>query len=412
MRTRSAPNAEPARGAKRATGFKALPDELLARVLVHLPSIRDFGRANCVCRAWHARGSPVEQALRERIEARSEVMPAPVAGCSTYRMCWLELVRQMRAASGRISANEGLGAAVDKQGRLRMWGEPSGMVDDLPAGVVGDHALTPGGKIFKYGHPTVLPQLKHTRVECVSVGPHHVLVLTDTGAVLSLGYGNAGLLGHGDMDDQRVPKVIEALRDVRVVAIAAGGVHSMALTDEGAVLSFGHGKHGQLGHGDEEDLLVPKVIEALRGVRVVAIVAGLDHSMVLTDEGIVLSFGLGEFGQLGHGDRNHQLAPKVIEALRDRRVVSLATGSVYSMVLTDAGAVLSFGDGWHGQLGNHGDVMEQAEPKAMVAFSGRRVVAIAAGGCNDYGVKMNLLVQVDEGSVRLQFRPMRRPQHC
>ena len=163
MRTRSAPNAEPAWGAKRATGFKALPDELLARVLVHLPSIRDFGRANCVCRAWHARGSPVEQALRERIEARSEVMPAPVAGCSTYRMCWLELVRQMRAASGRISANEGLGAAVDKQGRLRMWGEPSGMVDDLPAGVV-DDALTPGGTIFKYGHPTVLPQLKHTRV--------------------------------------------------------------------------------------------------------------------------------------------------------------------------------------------------------------------------------------------------------
>ena len=36
----------------------------LVCVLVHLPSIRDFGRASCVCRAWRADGSPVEQALR------------------------------------------------------------------------------------------------------------------------------------------------------------------------------------------------------------------------------------------------------------------------------------------------------------------------------------------------------------
>ena len=79
MRTRSARNAEPARGAKRATGLQALPDELLVRVFVRLPSILDFGCVDCVCRAWHARGSPVEQALRERIEARGEAMPAPIA---------------------------------------------------------------------------------------------------------------------------------------------------------------------------------------------------------------------------------------------------------------------------------------------------------------------------------------------
>ena len=71
MRTRSATRAkERARDAERAVGLDALPDELLARVLTHLPSIRDFGRADGVCRAWRARGSPVEQALRGHIEVR------------------------------------------------------------------------------------------------------------------------------------------------------------------------------------------------------------------------------------------------------------------------------------------------------------------------------------------------------
>ena len=63
-----------------ARGILALPDELLARVLAHLPSDRDFGRADCVCSAWHAAGSPVEQALRQRIEARDGALPGRLRG--------------------------------------------------------------------------------------------------------------------------------------------------------------------------------------------------------------------------------------------------------------------------------------------------------------------------------------------
>ena len=308
-RTRSARNAEPARGAKRATGLQALPDELLARVFMHLPSIRDFGCVDCVCRAWHASGSPVEQALRERIEARGEAMPAPVAGCATHRMCWLELLRQARIASGRISASTCLSAAVDTQGRLRVWGREDGETD------INDEEE----RICNYEEPTLLPALEHTRVECVSVDIYHVLVLTHTGEVLSFGHGDYGRLGHGDEENQREPKVIEALRGERAVAVAAGGLHSLVLTDDGAVLSFGDCQFGQLGHGDVEGQLVPRVIEALRGRRVVAIAAGLEYSMVLTDEGAVLSFGMGEDGNLGYGDEEHQLVPKVIEGLRALR---------------------------------------------------------------------------------------------
>ena len=180
------------------------------------------------------------------------------------------------------------------------------------------------------------------------------MVLTDEGTVLSFGSGGFGQLGHGNraIAPLLVPKLIEALCGTCVVAISAGGYFSMVLTDEGSVLSFGQSDVGQLGHGDVKDRLKPTTIEALRGVRVVAAAAGGCHSMVLTDKGVVLSFGDGECGELGHGDRERQLLPKVIEKLRGTRVTAIVAGNGrHSMVRTEGGRILSFGCGESGELG-------------------------------------------------------------
>ena len=76
---------------------------------------------------------------------------------------------------------------------------------------------------FSYKTPTVVPT---DRVKSVSCGGLHILALTDAGEVLSFGQGNYGQLGHGDQLDQREPKVVEALRGKHVNAIAAGNLHS------------------------------------------------------------------------------------------------------------------------------------------------------------------------------------------
>ena len=236
-----------------------LTDELVY-VLMHLPSIRDFGRASCVCRAWRADGSPVEQALRQRIEVRDGAVPTalPGAGTMLQRMCWSELLRGARMTSGvTMSTGKLTSAAVDADGHLCTWGK-------LDSQAV---------QVFRYNTPTIA---QTARVEQVSVGRAHILALTDTGEVLSFGYGGYGKLGHGDYENQLVPKVIEALRDRRVVAIAAGNFHSMVLTDKGAVLSFGKGKSGRLGHGDEEDQREPKVIAGLRALR-----REIDNSIIM-----------------------------------------------------------------------------------------------------------------------------------
>ena len=68
---------------------------------------------------------------------------------------------------------------------------------------------------------------------------------------------------------------------------------------------LGHG----IGHGDTENQTLPKLIEAMRGKRVVQVSAGNMHSLVLTESGEVYLFRVWNYGQLGHGDKRTRLCP-------------------------------------------------------------------------------------------------------
>ena len=73
----------------------------------------------------------------------------------------------------------------------------------------------------------------------------------------------AGELGHGDEQSQLLPKKVEALAGQRVVAVSAGGEHSLAITADSAVFTWGEGERGCLGHGEDlSNQLLPKKIEA------------------------------------------------------------------------------------------------------------------------------------------------------
>ena len=122
------------------------------------------------------------------------------------------------------------------------------------------------------------------------------------------------------MMDQPRPKLVAMLAKERVVSVAAGSNHSFVLSAEGALFSFGFGAYGQLGHGDTANQLRPKRVAALAKERVVSMAAGGLHSLALTAkgavfsfrtvEGTLFSFGRGDEGMLGHGDVAQQLLPK------------------------------------------------------------------------------------------------------
>ena len=213
----------------------------------------------------------------------------------------------------------------------------------------------------------------------VSAGDDHSLALTADGAVWSWGWGASGQLGHGDERRQLLPKKVEAFAGQRVVAVSAGDSHSLAITADGAVWSWGRGDEGQLGHGVQQDTELPGKIEALAGQRVVVVSAGGSHSLAITADGAVWSWGSGDDGRLGHGDTQLQLLLKKVEAFAGRSVIAVSAGDSHSLAITADGAVWSWGQGGLGALG-HGSLQNQLLLRKIEAFDGQRVVAVSAGG--------------------------------
>ena len=156
------------------------------------------------------------------------------------------------------------------------------------------------------------------------------------GALFSFGRVH-GALGHSDTASQQWPKRVVALANESVVGVATGDYHSLVLTAEGALFSFGHGLFAPLGHGDTANQLQPKRVVALAKERVVGVATGFSHSLVLTAEGALFSFGYGAYGQLGHGDTTYQLQPKRVETLAHERVVGVAADSSHALASADGG---------------------------------------------------------------------------
>ena len=286
----------------------------------------DLGRTSCTCRTFRTLAAV---ALRQRAGLCSEGdAPLPEGEASwTQLLFWRE--RRRPRCGDVLAAGRMHSAFADAEGRLLTCG-----TDGDGHGFLGHGDEAVGGSITT---PLPLESLGWPLVRVVAVAAHtmHSLALSADGAVFAFGQGRCGKLGHGGEATEWRPRRVVALEHEHAVGVAAGQQHSLVLTREGGVYSFGSGFAGKLGHGDRSNRLLPRLVEALRGVKVAAVAAGSYHSLVVA-EGKAYSFGDGVMGQLGHGDRHEHLAPKRIAALE--RVQSAVGGENHSIALDDSGA--------------------------------------------------------------------------
>ncbi len=98
-----------------------------------------------------------------------------------------------------------------------------------------------------------------------------------------------------------LPRRVEVLAGVRVRSASAGDAHSLVVTEEGELYSFGEDRYGKLSHGDAEDEHSPTLVDALRHVRIAAAAAGTYQSLALAGDGTVFSWGGKGNGQLSLG---------------------------------------------------------------------------------------------------------------
>jgi alpha-tubulin suppressor-like RCC1 family protein len=217
----------------------------------------------------------------------------------------------------------------------------------------------------------------------ISAGESHSLVTTGKiGEIWSFGDGGYGQLGHGGEGSEAVPRLIEALNHVVVKQVAAGAGHSMLLTRDGDVFTWGCGEDGELGHGDEEDQLVPKRVEGLTNVTDIA--AGRSHSLAVEEGGAVYTWGYNREGQLGlgdHGDGTHSNVPTEVPGVNE--VVAVAAGRYHSFALSRDGTVMACGWNSSGQLGL-GDTDDRDTFTVVAGLRG--VVDIDAGAHHSIAV--------------------------
>ncbi|XP_058836150.1 probable E3 ubiquitin-protein ligase HERC2 isoform X2 [Topomyia yanbarensis] len=295
------------------------------------------------------------------------------------------------------------------------------------------YAVTPDGKLYATGYgaggrlgiggtdsvstPTLVESLQHVIIKKVAVnsGGKHCLALSSDGEVFSWGEGEDGKLGHGNRDSYDRPKLIEALSGIGVVDIACGSAHSACITSQGHVLTWGKGRYGRLGHGDSEDQLQPKLVEALLGYRAIDIACGSGDAQTLciTDDDNVWSWGDGDYGKLGRGGSDGCKIPMKIESLAGLGVVKVECGSQFSVALTRSGSVYTWGKGDYHRLG-HGNTDHVRRPKKVAALQGKKIISIATGSlhcvaCSDSGEVFtwgdNDEGQLGDGTVTAIQRP-------
>lgn len=230
---------------------------------------------------------------------------------------------------------------------------------------------------------TLAAQLRQ-QVKAVAAGELHSAALTEDGTCWTWGENSEGQLGCGEQASSRPQAILgpqSAAHQQAVVQVACGARHTCALTQDGCLWCWGWSLYGQCGTGAiGVNVTQPVQVDALCGLRVIGVDAGLGHTVVCTDSGGAYSWGWGSEGQLGHGKDASLSQPQLIEsgAAASEDIVEVACGSRHTLLMTSHCQVLACGSNKHGQLGTSSHLSVQ-EPHAMLIPGGLKAQHIACG---------------------------------
>ncbi|CAE7643215.1 UVR8 [Symbiodinium sp. CCMP2592] len=310
---------------------------------------------------------------------------------------------------------------------------------------------TSGGKVYVWGcnaegrlglgHdedsvlvPVVVDALQTTKVALSAAGEAHTGVVDMNGGLWMWGLGSYGRLGLGEPIDVPLPRRIPIPEELPVMQLALGSFHSVALVGTGrsqALYTWGYGEAlgNKVGGGVSPTPLVVGLEEHSRA-QVLQIAAGPYHTLVLMEDGELISFGQGSSGRLGTGaSKNHKLPVKLpgahgfatklrntdrsaekasqprspsnaqkrtLEDPAERsmkrtagtsaigngrqgwEIAQLKCGDMFTAAVSWQGALYTWGSGARGQLGT-GSLQDSWVPKAVRFPSGRLVRSIACG---------------------------------
>ena len=235
----------------------------------------------------------------------------------------------------------------------------------------------------------------------IAAGYGHTLALSNQGRLVGWGQNISGKTGVGNTTTPVTLPVDITVRGSLaghvITDIACGGEHSVAVTDNGVVHCWGDNTTGQCGQGNTTSpQLVPVVTgAALAGKTVIMVACGTrgSHTLALDDGGVVYAWGQNSSGECGQG---HTTTPQTLPvavtggSLSGKVVTKISAGQGNSLALCSDGTVHSWGVGGNGENGN-GSTSNQTLP-INISFGSKTVVDIDASGrscialCSDFTV--------------------------
>ncbi|XP_047717226.1 RCC1 domain-containing protein 1 isoform X3 [Prionailurus viverrinus] len=295
------------------------------------------------------------------------------AGCAAggCRDAWASeaLLLVLRAGPGRGAGTElqawAPGSALSGEPLWAHTVGPEAEGEDAPGGEpqAGALPLLPGGRAYVSPRPPfyspLAPELRARRLE---LGAEHALLLDEAGQVFSWGQGRHGQLGHGTLEAELEPRPLEALQGVPMAEVAAGGWHSVCVSETGDIYIWGWNESGQLAlpsrslaevgktaageasglkedgcdvrtaEGESGGLApfiaiqpFPALLDLPPGTDAVKASCGSRHTAVVTRTGELYTWGWGKYGQLGHKDTSSVDRPRRVEYFVDKRLQDMYT---------------------------------------------------------------------------------------
>ncbi|CAG9862836.1 unnamed protein product [Phyllotreta striolata] len=269
----------------------------------------------------------------------------------TLKFSQIEILKEFKVV--QISCGWDFSAAVTECGKQFVWGNN------------GNTQLGLSKSITCTGIPSRLQvsQKLATGFKHVSCGLRHTAMITKDGGLVVAGTGAKGQLGLGDNFDDNNYLSISRVPDLSdVISVASGQHHTVVLIDNGTVLSWGENKFGQLGvDPNVANSFVP--LEVFNNESLKTVYAGWTHSAALTDNGEVYMWGRNSYGQLG----SQRDVPYKIEKVPSLSNVSqLSVGSEHNLAITSEGKLLAWGWNEHGSCGT-GDKKDVKVPTQILA---------------------------------------------
>ncbi|MCD6309318.1 MAG: hypothetical protein J7M18_01310, partial [Candidatus Eremiobacteraeota bacterium] len=240
---------------------------------------------------------------------------------------------------------------------------------------VGEITAILDSKLSNIARVFVIPS--GTQSVSVGAGGYHSLAFKNdvSGLGWSWGRNGDGQLGVGDWVQRDAPAQVSSI--TTIIAISGGDLHSMALRNNGTVMTWGSNSEGQLGNGTTVDANTPQA-PGLTGI--IDVSAGMLHSMALRSDGTVWTWGDNYYGQLGDGTFIDSWVPKQI-SLDD--IIAISAGGHHSMALMNDGTVWTWGDNYYGQLGNNSLVGSPTPVQVNIS----NVIEISAGYFHSMALK-------------------------